>query len=145
MTKLAKSKRTDIASTRVCTMGEFETSVFLHAHCSCGHENHSQTLEIELDEDCDIINLLIYSKIVTPYVHEPSCNAPFLEKVEYFYKDWKARFSWIISIIFKGYVQAENVFTLDGDKQIEDYIDAISRAKNVIWLNKQRKQNGTNN
>jgi len=138
MTTLTKTKRTDIASNRICVMGEFDSSVFLHAHCSCGHENHQQTLEIEV-EDGDI-NLLIYSKIVTPYVHEPSYNASWLEKAEYFYKDWRDRVRWAASALFKGYVEAENVFSLSGSKQVDDYIDTLSRAKNHLWLEQERQK-----
>lgn len=144
MAKLAKSKRTDVASNRVCVMATFQDTIYLHAHCSCSHEDHQQTLEISIDHPYDDypyddINLLIYSKICTPYTHKCASDAPILEKLECIYKDWKKRLSWIFSIIFKGYVQAESVFSLHGDKQIEDYIDAISRAKNQLWLHAHAK------
>lgn len=140
MTTLAKSKRTDITSNRICIMGEFDSAIFLHAHCSCGHENHQQTLELEVDEELDLINLLIYSKIVTHYKCGPHSDASWQERAEYFYKDLRDRIRWACSALFKGYVEAENVFTFEGDKQIEDYLDAISRAKNQLWLNKERKK-----
>jgi hypothetical protein len=139
MPKLALSKSRNIATKGICVQGVFEDSVFLNAHCSCGHENHQQTLEIFTDDlDTHDINLTIYSKIFTPYMsYNPTC---WQDKVEYFYKDVKRRIEWIISIVFKGYVEAENIFTLHGQEQIDDYIDAISRAKNQIWLNVQAKK-----
>lgn len=133
---LLKTKRNDITSNRICVMDTFEDSIFLHAHCSCGHEDHQQTLELEVS-DGDI-NLLVYSKIVTPYIHEPSYDCTWIEKLEYHYKDWSRRIQWILSIVFKGYVEAENVFTFHGSSQIDDYLDTISRAKNQLWLERER-------
>jgi hypothetical protein len=135
---LPKTKRNDITANRICVMDEFEDAIFLHACCSCGHEDHQQTLEVEVS-DGDI-NLTIYSKIVTSYIHEPSYDCTRTEKLEYHWKDWSRRIKWILSIVFKGYVEAENVFSFHGSEQIDDYLDAISRAKNQLWLEQERSK-----
>lgn len=137
---LAKTKRNDIASNRICVMGEFNSSIYLHAHCSCGSDNHQQTLEIEVDEDDgDDINLLIYSKAFTAYQryeYSEDWKVNLIDKL----KDWRNRVKWICSILFHGYVEVENVFTLSGKAQIEDYLDAISRARNKLWIIQERQK-----
>lgn len=123
---------------RVTTTDIFPDTVFLKAHCSCGDDDHTHTLEMEIPyDDLDIIDLVIHHKSVTPYNRY---GTTFKEKVYYWWKDKVARFEWIVSIIFRGYVETQSSFMFSGINHIDAYIKALEDAKKFLVESADKKR-----
>lgn len=133
-----------IGSKNICRMNEYNNAAFLKAHCSCLDDDHIHTLVVDYDDDLDIIDLIIYTKAFTPYKDNFHCKG-FWQHLVYWYKDKCQRLSWIMDIVFKGYIQVETSFEFHGEEQIEDYLTTVANAKDRISYNvKMRTASQTN-
>jgi hypothetical protein len=112
-------------SKNICEAGNFDSAIFLKAICDCTDDRHTQTLEIEADEDGPI-TLTIFTNSFSNYI---SSN---------WIRDWKNRLSLILSILTKGYCETSSEFIISGTDQIDDYLKAISDARNAIWSRQQK-------
>lgn len=127
-----------MTSRNICRMGEYDNMHFLKAHCSCLDDDHVHTLIVEYDEELDIVDLMIYAKAFTPYKDNFHCKG-FWEHLTYWYKDKVQRFKWIMSIIFRGYIEVETSFEFHGVEQINSYLSALSHSKDLILYNQKMR------
>lgn len=102
-------------SKNICTINEFDDSIFFKAHCGCSSDNHIQTLELEKFSE-DSISLHLYSKVYTKY-----WKYPFLKRLY---------FSW--RVLWDGYIEYETEFLFEGKEQILDYIKALKSGMNKL-------------
>lgn len=139
-------------STNICKVAEFDDAVFYDAVCSCGSDHHSQTLEVEVDQTladgnpCHAeISLKIYGKLTTAEFVDFSARYDFSEAAQngdYFMmavhrlriilSTIKAKLKFTKNVWFDGYVQAENVFTFRNEKALDDYVAALTQAKEKL-------------
>lgn len=123
-------------SNKICKTGEFKTSTFYKADCTCSYEEHEQTLDVCLDEKCEMIDINIYSKSYPKdFIYQNYSEMGILSTISYHLRVIKQKIRWIFSIIFKGYIEVESVFSLCGDEQVNDYIFAIMSAAERIKAN----------
>lgn len=123
-------------SRNICRMGSFDNSHFLKAHCTCMDDDHVHTLNVDYDEELDMLDLVMYVKSFTPYKDNFHCKG-FWQHLEYWYKDKVQRFKWIMSIIFRGYVETEASFEFHGVEQINDYLSALANSRDQILYNQK--------
>ena len=122
----------------ICRMGSYDNSHFLKAYCSCLDDDHVHTLNMDLDEELDLVDLVMYHKAFTPYKDNFHCKG-FLQHLEYWYKDKVQRFKWIISIIFRGYIEVEASFEFHGVEQINDYLTALANSRDQLLYNQKMR------
>lgn len=119
--------------------------IMYEAVCSCLADDHSQTLIVEVDEDGHDINVQIYSKIITEqftswnsrYEYQEAMSEGNYFKLGYYkakllieHISARIRFTWDIWV--NGYVRAENQFIFRNEAAIDDYVEAITIAKNKM-------------
>jgi hypothetical protein len=137
MISLPDRKRIEVATTRISVANEFPDMIALSADCHCGDDFHRQQLVVEInDDETEEITLSIYSKIFVGHWYLWSPYDTFWEKLQKRYTDFRWRLFWAWSLLFRGYAEGHSTFSMIGNKQIDDYIDSISRARNKIWIRK---------
>ena len=115
---------------KICIEGDIEDSIFLRASCSCMGDDCSHTLDLEYDKYdksddfpiIDLVNLHIYGKMYYKEYHS-YCNP--LIRLWYRLRDG-------IKLIFGGYIEMQYDFLFQGEKHINDYIEALQEAKKEI-------------
>lgn len=125
-------------SRNICRIGSYDNSLWLKAHCTCMDNDHVHTLNLDFDEELDILDLVIYHKSFTAYKDNFHCKG-FWQHLEYWYKDKVQRFKWIMSIIFRGYIETEASFEFHGIEQINDYLSALANGRDKILYNQKMR------
>ena len=145
-------------SQNICKTGEFVDALFFEAICSCGSDNHQQCLCVEYDEEVQEVSLIIYSKIVTPeFINwnvRYECQKAFEEgnywkslvmKCAYILNHIWVKLKFTKSVWLNGYVESQGTFSFKNNKAIDDYLLAISAAKEKILAFKEKQKNGNGN
>lgn len=144
-------------STNICKTGEFTDAIFYEALCACQADNHTQQLIVEFDPEVDDVNVQIYSKVLTPMwtswdtryeLQEAMANLDFYAmayyKAKLIIEHIAAKLRFTANIWLKGYIEVENQFMFRNEAAINDYILAISTAKDKLKENQNaRKANST--
>lgn len=123
-------------SNSICKIAEFKSSTFLKAHCSCGSDEHTHTLILEVPyDDLDIIDLTLYAKVTTRWrdTYHDSYWTAFTHTI----KDLYQRLVWSIKLMVVGYIETETSFEFHGEEQIDAYLLAITEAKQKIIDNRK--------
>ncbi len=113
----------------ICMVSENSDTIFYKAHCSCGSDEHTQTLILDLDKDA-VIMLSIHSKIWTHY-NNSWCDT-WQERLDLWWKSQKLKWKQVYKLIFTGQIEGENEFMFYGKDQIQSYIDALQKGLNRI-------------
>ena len=139
-------------STNICKVAEFEDAVFYDAICSCGSDHHTQTLEIEVDNTladgkvCHTdLNLRIHSKLTTDGFVDFSARYDFeqaaqsanywlmcVHRIRIILSKVKAKLKFTKNVWIDGYVQAGSIFSFRNEKALDDYIAALTQAKEKL-------------
>ena len=122
-------------STGICTVAEYDNSVFYKAQCSCMSEKHEQTLLLAYEEDIDQIQLTIYSTIWTNYVHTYDDN--WWERLCTSWKSQVNKWKKVWTLITTGQIEGENDFLFSSEEQVGDYIRALQLG--VIKMTESRE------
>lgn len=111
---------------RVMKTNEFDRSVYYKADCSCGSDEHCITIEFEHDEEIPSMIFLNFYKDIAWCCHWGSPN---------FFKRCWLKTKAVFRIIFTGYIELNESFILQGEKQIEDLIyamqEGLERVKSI--------------
>lgn len=140
-------------STNICKTAEFKDAIYFDAACSCHCADHIQTLIVEVDEELHDVKLQIYSKVLTPMMTSTDSRVELWEamkEADYFkiafYKakllaeHFMSRVKFTFNIWAKGRIEVENEFIFRNEKAIDDYIFALTSAKEQL---KKEIKNGT--
>jgi hypothetical protein len=141
-------------STNICKIAEFKDAIYFDASCSCQSNDHIQTLIVGVDEELRDITLQIYSKVLTPMMTSSDSRFELweaMQEADYFkiafYKakliaeHFLSRVKFTFNIWTKGRIEVENEFIFRNEKAIDDYIFALTSAKEQL---KKELKNGTN-
>lgn len=90
---------------------------------SCGTGEHSLYMEFEYDENIPNYLWLNFHKKIGW-----SCYW----STKGWFQSLRKRFSGSLTLFFKGYIELEETFTLDGIEHIDAFIDALQEGKNRI-------------
>ena len=110
-------------SFRVMKISEFPDSVFYRAACSCGSSDH--TVEIELEKDKEIPEMVFLNF----YKDVAWCD--YWGNKNIFQRFW-LKTKAVCRIIFTGYIHLEESFILQGEEQINEFIDALKEGKKHV-------------
>lgn len=139
-------------STNICKIAEFEDSIYYDAICSCGSDQHRQTLTVEVDSfivDGEIhnpeVSLQLDSKIATNEFVSFDARYDFEEaakvgnyfgmafhRVRILISSFAIKLKFTKDLWLNGYITAGNVFTFKNEAAIDDYIAAIIQAKEKL-------------
>lgn len=139
-------------STNICKIAEFKDSVYYDAICSCGSDHHRQTLTVEVDSfiaDGEMhhpeVTLQLDSKITTSefvsfdarYDFEEAAKAGnylgmAFHRVRILISNFAIKLRFTKDLWLNGYISAGNVFTFKNEAAIDDYIAAITQAKEKL-------------
>lgn len=109
-------------SHKVMKMDEFNEAVFYKADCSCGMDDHIATIEMEYDHRINDISINFYKKIAW-CSHWGNYN--------WFERKWK-QLQASIKLLFTGYIELEETFTLEGGEHLDSFIDALNEGKRKV-------------
>ena len=139
-------------SSNICKVAEFEDSVFYDAVCSCGADHHIQTLEVEVDQTLiddkasyAEVALKIYGKLTTDEFVSWSARYDYSEaaqdgnyrmmgvhRLRIILSKIAAKLKFTKNVWIDGYVQAGSVFSFRNEKALDDYIAALTQAKEKL-------------
>jgi hypothetical protein len=109
-----------MTSKNIAKIGENDDSVYYIAQCGCGERSHSAGIEFE--HESIGIDLRFYKDVC--FSDSWTCDN-ILQK---YLRRIKAAFR----ILFKGYIEMEEVFFIRGVEQITDLISALEYGKNKM-------------
>jgi len=109
-------------SNRVMKMDEFKEAIFYKADCSCGEDDHITTIEMEYDSQINDISINFY-KTIAWCSHWNNYN--WFERV---WKQLKAS----IKLLFTGYIELEEIFTLEGGEHLNTFIEALHEGRDKV-------------
>ena len=110
-------------SKNIMKTDEFENSIFYRAACSCGSNEHDITIEFEIDKEIPSMLFLNFYKNIAWCSHWGDLN--------WFEKVWK-RIKCSLKMLFTGYVELEESFIIEGEEDIDFFIDALIEGKTYI-------------
>ena len=116
-------------SKNVMKTNEFEDSIFYRAACSCGSNEHDVNIEFEIDEDIPSMLFLNFYKNIA------WCSS--WGNLNLFQRIWK-RISCSFKMFFTGYVELEESFILQGEDNIDHFIDALIEGKTLMKKKRQK-------
>ena len=103
----------------VMKIHEFEDTVYYRAACNCGSSKCDLTIELEADKDLQMIYMNMYKDVYWS-AYWKSDN--FLGGI------W-VRIKAALRVLFNGYIEVEESFILQGDEQIDAFMDAIQEGR----------------
>jgi hypothetical protein len=102
---------------------EFNDSIFYRAACSCGSNKHDIMIEFEYDEDIPSVIFLNFYKNIVWCSHWKNLN--------WFGRVWK-RIKCSLKMLFTGYIELEESFIIEGEEDINAFIEALIEGKVYI-------------
>jgi len=110
-------------SYRVLKVGEFNgdnPTVYYKVLCSCSEDRH--TLTLELEHDCDSVNLSIEQELTWSSVWGD---------YSWYQRIWN-RITGAIKLLFVGYIDVQGDCIIQGEEHIQSFIDALEEGKGFI-------------
>ena len=107
-----------MTSYRIMKTAEFEEqgSTFFRATCDCQSPDCDLTLTLEYDEKLPhMIDLFLYKNLHWS-AYWPNT----------WYNRLKKRISGTLKMLFTGYIKVEETFIFQGEKHIQEFLDALS-------------------
>lgn len=136
-------------SSNICKVGEFTDAIYYDAICSCMADSHNQTLIVEHDKEHDSVNLSVYSKVLTPAwttfetrdglseaMKEGNYQKTAYYRAKLALENIFIKLKFTFTLWSKGYIEVENQFVFRNEKAIEDYVFALTVAKEKMLLQK---------
>lgn len=108
-----------MTTNRIMKLEENKNAVMFRAACDCTDQDCDMTLDLEVDED--FLYLTLFKKL-----RWSSCW-----KCENIFQEIWLRISCAVKVLFTGYIEVEEAFLMR-DKQIDDFVDAITEAKEKL-------------
>lgn len=119
-----------MVSFRICKTDEWEDCVYYKANCACGNDECNITLDLEAEEyeeneglKNDTINLNMFSNL---YYNS------WTGVKENWYCSIISRTKAALRILFTGRIKVSSSFMFRGEKQIEEFINALEEGKEKI-------------
>jgi hypothetical protein len=110
-------------SKNIMKTDEFEDSIFYRAACSCGSNEHDITIEFEIDEETPSMLFLNFYKNI---VWCPSwVNLNLIQRIG-------SRIACSLKMLFTGYIELHESFIIEGEDDINDFIEALEEGKTYI-------------
>jgi len=111
-----------MTSFRIMQTEDFGDSVFYRATCACGIDDHDLALILEFDEDLpDMVTLVMFKDLVYASYWEDSLWGRF-----------KKRILGTLRMLFTGYIKVEESFIFQGERQIDEFINALQEGMEKI-------------
>lgn len=110
-------------SKNVMKTDEFKDSIFYRAACSCGSNEHDVTIEFEIDEDIPSMLFLNF--------HKKVAWCPSWSNLNLFQRIG-SRIACSLEMIFTGYIELEESFIIQGEEDINSFIEALKEGKKLI-------------
>ncbi len=107
-------------SKNVMKTDEFEDSIYYRAACNCGSDDHDITIEFEIVYSMLFLN---FYKNIAWCSHWGDLN--------WFERIWK-RIKCSLRMLFTGYVELEESFIIQGEENINYFIEALEEGKKYL-------------
>ncbi len=111
-------------SKNVMKTDEFKDSIYYRAACNCGSNEHDVTIEFKIDKDIPSMLFLNFHK-------NTAWSSSDWGKLNLISSIWR-RVKCSLRMLFTGYVELEESFIIQGEEDIDAFIDALKEGKKLI-------------
>lgn len=110
-------------SKNVMKTDEFDDSIYYRAACSCGSNKHDVTIEFEIDKGVPSMLFLNFYKNIAWC---PSwSNLNLFQRIG-------SRIACSLKMLFTGYIELEESFIIQGEDDINAFIEALEEGKKYL-------------